>query len=202
MKSTAAVCIAFAVLLHLSVHGYQFGQSNHTVYLLDAMRHADPALLKNDWFTTQTFQYHALFGRLTRGLMSLGIVRPTFLIGYLGLLLMMHTAWWRLVRVLGGGAAEFLVSQVIFQLLGAGVGLGMYMFLQDSAFLPSNISSVALLCGIVLWLEKRHVLAGLAMGVAGAFHLNYAPVVLLLWPFLCFLLLTPYAVRGGVRVRR
>src|SRR4051794_41380200 len=63
-RVAAPVAVAFACALTLCVQGYQFGQSNHTVYLLDPLRRAHPELLKNDWFTTQTLQYHALFGLL------------------------------------------------------------------------------------------------------------------------------------------
>src|SRR5678816_3341797 len=89
-------CIAFAIALNFAVQSYQFGYSNHTVYLLDALHRVHPELLRNDWFTTQTFQYHALFGILTRGLMRLGICEPAFAVGYVALLVAMHTAWWRL----------------------------------------------------------------------------------------------------------
>ena len=34
----AVLGVAFGVALTLSMQGYQFGKSNHTVYLIDAMR--------------------------------------------------------------------------------------------------------------------------------------------------------------------
>src|SRR3954466_14742510 len=102
-----ALAVLFGVALTIAMQGYQFGKSNHTVYLLDAMRHASPELLKNDWFTTQTLQYHATFGLLTRWLYQLKIVEPAFLSGYLLLIVLLHVAWWKLVRALGGGAATF-----------------------------------------------------------------------------------------------
>src|SRR5687768_8462856 len=67
----AVLAVAFGVALTLSMQGYQFGRSNHTVYLIDALRHTSPHLLGNDWFATQTLHYHAAFGLLTRALMKL-----------------------------------------------------------------------------------------------------------------------------------
>src|SRR5688572_2301518 len=99
----AVLAIAFGVALTLSLQGYQFGRSNHTVYLIDALRHASPHLLQNDWFATQTLHYHAAFGLLTRGLMRLGVLEPAFLAGHLALAVLLHVAWWRIVRALGGG---------------------------------------------------------------------------------------------------
>src|SRR5438874_69724 len=176
--------IAFAAALTLCMQGYQFGESNHTVYLLDALHRLRPELLANDWFTTQTFQYHALFGLLTIELMRLHILEPAFLVGYLALVILMYRGWWRLVQALGGGVRVFVTSVVLFHVAAAGTGLGMYQFLQDSSFLPSNISAIALLWAIVLWLEKRHVAACVAMGVAAAFHLNYALIVVGMWAVL------------------
>ena len=180
----ALLAIACAVALSLTLHGYQFGTSNHTVYLLDALRHTSPHLLQNDWFATQTLQYHAAFGLLTRALMKLGILEPAFLIGHVLLAVLLHVAWWRIVRALGGGVGAFVVSEVLFHLSAAGTGLGMYQFLQDGSFLPSNIASVIALWGIYLWIVSRRAWAAVLFGFAGGFHLNYAIVMPMLWVML------------------
>jgi hypothetical protein len=177
----ALAAVAFGVALTLAMQGYQFGQSNHTVYLIDAMRHASPDLLRNDWFATQTLQYHAAFGLLARGLMRLGVVEPAFLVGHLLLAVLLHLAWWRIVRVLGGGGAAFALSEVLFHISGAGTGLGMYQFLQDSAFLPSNVASVAFLWAVYFWIADRRAASAVMFGVAGLFHLNYAIVGPAVW---------------------
>ena len=179
LARTAAVSLG--ALVTLTMHGYQFGESNHTVYLLDAMRRASPELLANDWFTTQTLQYHAIFGWLTSNLVRLGILQTAFGLGYLSLVLLLHIGWLRLVRAAGGALATYLVSVVLFHISAAGTGLGMYQFLQDGSFLPSNIANVAMLWGVVLWVERRWAWAGIAFGVAGLFHLNHAVVGTGLW---------------------
>lgn len=171
------VMVGFAVTI--VVTSYQFGRSNHTVYLLDAIHQMNPAVLANDWFTTKTFQYHAIFGLLTRALW--GWVQPAFLVGYLGLAIGLHVAWFQLTRLLGGGRVSYLVSVMFLYLSGAGTALGVYTFLQDSAFLPSNVASVALLWGIVLWVRRRVTWAGAMFAIAAVFHLNYAVVAPALW---------------------
>ena len=173
--------VAFASVLMLAMQGYQFGKSNHTVYLIDALRHASPNLLASDWFATQTLQYHAVFGWITRWLFAPGIIEPAFLLGYLALLVMLHVAWWRIVRAVGADVRVFVVSVVMFQLLAGGTALGMYQFLQDGAFLPSNIAAVAMLWGLAMWLDGRTIASGVWLGVAGLFHLNYALVAPLVW---------------------
>src|SRR5437764_13861490 len=95
--------ILFGAALTLSVHGFQFGGGNHNVYLLDAL-HRSTGLLANDWFTTQTLQYHAVFGLIARGLMRIGMLRPGCALGYAALVVLFQIAWLRLTKLLGGSA--------------------------------------------------------------------------------------------------
>jgi len=177
----AAFAILFGVAMSLCVQGYGFGKSNHTIYLLDALRQTHPELLTNDWFTTQTLQYHALFGKLSAILYRLSIIQPAFLVGYLLIAAGLHYAWYAIVRRMGGGLIAYLVSVLLFYLSAGGFGLGMYQFLQDSSFLPSNVANVALLAAIALWMYGRYAWAGGMIGVAGLFHLNHAVVGIGLW---------------------
>ncbi len=129
----------------LLVGGYQFGLSNHTVYLIDPLRHNNPQILANDWWSTSTLQYHGVFTAISATLMRWGIIQPVFLIGYLALVVLFHLAWWQLNRILGGTGETYLLSVVFFYLSAAGFGLGLYSFLQDSSILPSNIANIAML---------------------------------------------------------
>ncbi len=174
-----AFALMVGVTVTIVIGFYQFGQSNHTVYLLDALRKANPAVLGNDWFTTKTFQYHATFGLLTQ--MVWRIIEPVFLIGYLGLIVGLHVGWFQLCRLLGGGRLPYVISVLLLYVSGGGTALGVYTFLQDSAFLPSNIASVAMLWGIVLWLQRRPIASGALLAVASIFHLNYAVIAPVLW---------------------
>jgi hypothetical protein len=167
--------------LTLSLQGYQFGQSNHAVYLPPALHQYDPSLLSNDWFTTATFQYHTLFTTLSATLMRFHLIQPAFLIGYLTLAGLFHLAWFRLTVLLGGSRQTYALSVGLYYLSAAGLGLGMYQFLQDAAFLPSNIASVAMLWGICFLADCRPMPAGISLGLAALFHLNYALIVPLLW---------------------
>jgi hypothetical protein len=166
--------VAAGVLLTLLIRGYRFGESNHAVYLVDALRQLDPTLLRNDWWANSTLQYHFAFNVMTAALMRAGVLEPAFLLGYLLLAVLLHVAWRKLVLRLGGSDATYLVSVVLFYVLAGGVGLGMYHFLQDSSFLPSNVSNVAMLWGIYLWIAGMPALAGICFGLAGLFHINHA----------------------------
>src|ERR1051325_10450368 len=84
------------------IGGYQFGLSNHTVYLIEPLRENNPQILANDWWATSTLQYHGSFSHMSAALMRWGIIRAVFLLGYLALVVLFHLAWWRLNHILGG----------------------------------------------------------------------------------------------------
>lgn len=180
--STAAIAMGCA--LTLAIYGYQFGHSNHTVYLIDALRQNDPTLLANDWFTTHTLQYHAIFTQVTALLMRLDMAAPAFAIGYGLLILLFHIGFRGIVRALGGSEAQYLLAVVLYYLFAAGTGLGMYQFFQDSALLPSNIANVAMLWATWMWLANSRIPAGAAVGIAGVFHLNHALIGVMGWMLL------------------
>ncbi|HVT90839.1 MAG TPA: DUF6798 domain-containing protein [Tepidisphaeraceae bacterium] len=182
-QSFLPLCLGSAITL--MVYGYQFGRSNHTAYLLDALRLSEPPVLANDWFTTQTLQYHVAFTRITEVLMKLHIVAPAFAVFYVALVVLFHIAWRGIIGQLGGTDRAYLASVALYYLSAAGTALGMYQFFQDSSLLPSNIANVALLWGLYFWIAGRYRTAGLCLGIAGIFHLNHALVGILLWLVLC-----------------
>src|SRR6266850_3389634 len=165
----------------LIVGGYQFGLSNHTVYLIDPLRHNHPEILKNDWWATATLQYHGAFTVISAALMRWGIIWPVFFLVYMGLVALLHIGWWRLNRLMGGSGGTYLASVVFYYVSAAGFGLGLYRFLQDSAVLPSNLANIAMLWGIVFYATGRLGWAGVMLGLSGVFHLNHALIAPLLW---------------------
>jgi hypothetical protein len=178
---SVALAVSIGASITLCVYGYQFGRSNHTVYLLSALHHRDPHLLAHDWFTMQTFQYHAVFTTIVRLMMAAHALEGAFLVGYFVLIFAFHIAWMRLAILLGGSLQTYLVSVLMYHLSAGGTALGMYQFFQDSSFLPSNIANVLLLAAIVLWIDRRGIASGICIGLAGLFHLNHAVVGAGLW---------------------
>jgi len=177
----AIVAILLGIAINLVVSGYQFGLSNHSVYLIDALRKNDPGLLANDWFYTQTLQYHSAFGWMTAGLLRTGLLEPAFALIYAMLLVVFHVSWRGIVQRLGGGNDAYLLSVVLYFISAGGIGLGTYQFFQDSCVLASNIANVAMFAGAAAFIHGRLILAGMCLGVSGLFHLNHAVVVPVLW---------------------
>ena len=179
---TADLCaIVLAIALTLVIRGYQFGRSNHTVYLLDSLRVNDPHLLANDWYTTHTLQYHFVFTHLTAALDRMEILRPAYLTGYLALVVLFQFAWFQINLTFGGTRRTYLLSVLLYFLSAGGAGLGVFDFLQDSAFVPSNVANIAMLWAIYFWITGRTARSGILFGLAGFFHLNHALVAIGLW---------------------
>lgn len=177
----AAVPILLGIAVHLVANGYQFGLSNHSVYLIDALRKADPTLLANDWFYTQTLQYHSVFGWLTATLLKLGVLEAGFIAIFGLMLLVFHASWRGIVRQIGGTDQAYLLSVVLYFISAGGIGLGTYQFFQDSAVLASNVANVAMFAGVAGFVSGRWIVAGVGFGVAGLFHLNHAAAGLAIW---------------------
>ncbi|MEM6560968.1 MAG: DUF6798 domain-containing protein, partial [Planctomycetota bacterium] len=180
-RRATAFALLWGVLVSHVIRGYQFGRGNHHVYLLDALRINDPTLLQNDWWTANTLQYHWVFSYVAAVVMRVGIAEVAFLLMHAATVVLLHLAWWRIVRTLRGDLSVYVVSVLLYHALGGGFGLGLYAFLQDSSFLPSNAAAVALLWGVAFWLVRRDVAAGVCVGVAGVWHLNYAVVGVGAW---------------------
>jgi hypothetical protein len=180
-----AVAVLLGCAVTLAVHGYRFGEGNHTIYLLDALRRAHPELLRTDWFATQTLQYHAVYGWVAQKLIELRAIEPVFLTAYVLLIALLHAAWLGTARALGGGRGAYVASLALYYASAAGTGLGMYQFMQDSSFLPSNVANVAMLWAVWLWIIGRFRMSGACLGFAGLFHLNHAVVGVVMWVVLC-----------------
>lgn len=186
--SRLAVCLSrffpvlLGVALTLTLRGYQFGGGNHTVYLIAPLREIHPELLQKDWWTTHTLQYHLAYTQLTAVLMRLHMVEGAFLVFYIGLMVLLHVGWLRIVLAVGLDARTYLLSVLLYYLSAGGTGLGSYQFMQDSCFLPGNVANVALLWGIAFWVEGRAWRSAGCFAVAGLFHLNHALLALAFWP--------------------
>jgi len=192
-----AFVILFGVIATMTVCGYEFAHGDHTVYLVEPLHLAHPELLRNDWFTTQTLQYHSAFSGITSILMRLNIVSQGFLIGYLALVFIFQMAWLTIVRTVGGSRTAYLLSIILYFMSRGGVVLASYSILQDSELLASNIAAVMLLVGIALWLRRWIIPAGLAFGMAGMFHLNYAVAAIGGW---CGLVALSYLIKTTPRL--
>jgi hypothetical protein len=165
----------------VAITGYTFQAGNHEVYLLDPLRRAGLASFAGDPFVHETLQYHGLFSVVSAWLYRMNVAAAGFLAAFSVLLIGLAWSWWRIVHALGGGVTAYLISVLLYHVLVGDRALGMYSLLQDGQFNAGNVAAVGLVAGIAMLLERRLVPAGLAFGLAGAFHLNYAVICPVIW---------------------
>src|SRR3954465_9793343 len=63
--------VALAAVAFAASYGLTYGYDNQYVYFLKALTLTDKSLLRADWFTQQTTQYHYLFSYLGASLLAL-----------------------------------------------------------------------------------------------------------------------------------
>ena len=89
---------------------------------------------------------------------------------------------------------HYLLSVLLYYLSAAGTSLGSYQFLQDSSFLPGNVANIAMLWGLLYWIENQTWKSAPAFALAALFHLNYTLIALIFWP-------TSHLLAGGLARR-
>ncbi|HSD88317.1 MAG TPA: hypothetical protein VLB44_12405, partial [Kofleriaceae bacterium] len=166
--------LALAVVLALA-YGEPFGTGNQNTYLLDPLVRAYPELYRHDWFVTANHHYHVVFAVTTAPLFALDPDGTgAFAICQIVVAVATFAAICGLVTAITTRARVALFSGILGLLvLGGDRALGgSYVF---SAYLqPSSLACLAWLLAMNAWIRERLLVAGIALGVGAAFHLNYA----------------------------
>lgn len=169
--------VALAIVVALAL-GINFGVVNQNTYLLPVVRCLDPQLLAADWLATQTTPYHQAFAGL---LCTLGQWIPLDVLSItLNTAMTALGAWCMFValRLLGsapsalvasGGVAALAAIMITWETKSAA---GSYVF--DSYLQPSSLASVFLLFALLAWIRGAAIVCGIALGLCGFFHANFA----------------------------
>jgi hypothetical protein len=176
----ALFAVASAALL-LSQLGYSFERGDQLQYLLLPYRSFEPNFLPGDWFTWQTTHYHQTFSWLVIALHAIaGDALPVaVLVAHVAVLLALGYAVWRLSHALGFGWPHAAFALIVLALV-RDTGLAGDT-LNHGQLVPSDIALPPFLLACAAWVERRTLLAGVALGVSGLFHANFAvlgPLVL------------------------
>lgn len=169
----AVIVVAVAVLLAIAF-GASYGQNNQLTYLLEPLRHAFPELYRHDWLVAETTPYHPVFavaaaplfmvdpgGRIAFGIAQLVVQVATYVLIY------------RFVRALTPNA-RVAVYALLAALLAAGAAISLaYSYLFSGYLQPSSIATVGWLVAMVAYVRDRPFVCGLALAVAGIWHVNF-----------------------------
>jgi hypothetical protein len=152
--------------------GLGYGGGNLRQYLLHALHGLDPAFLANDWFTTQTQPHHVGFNALVvlaGKLISLDLFFAAANAAFAAVFVIcIYLLAARLYR------APIIVTAiaVLCCAFGPTAYIGMTSIV-GSYFQPSTMGAVGLLAGLTCLIYHRYGLAGLVLGAAAFFHINY-----------------------------
>jgi hypothetical protein len=166
--------VALAALAFAASYGFNYGFDNQVVYFLKSLALTDKSLLRADWFTNHTTQYHRVFiyfGALLLKLNSRGwaVAIAQFIAVFVGALCM-----YRLVKRVAGaalGVAAFLVLLSMLFITRTSSVAASYLF--DTIMQPSTLGALGSVAGTLFFVEERWFQSGLCLAVGGAFHANY-----------------------------
>jgi len=166
--------VALAAVAFAASYGLTYGYDNQYVYFLKALTLVDHSVLRSDWFTFHTTQYHRIFAYLGAFLLLLNkqgwaVAITQFLLVLLGGLVM-----YRIVKRVAGAtlsvAAYLLLLSILFITRTSSVGTS-YLF--DTILQPSTLGALGSIAGTLFFVEERWLASGICLAAGGAFHANY-----------------------------
>ncbi|HPF37366.1 MAG TPA: hypothetical protein P5081_16450 [Phycisphaerae bacterium] len=184
-----AALVAIASVFALA-NGVAFGVSNHNQYLLHGLHAMNPDFLAGDWFTCSTSEHHSAFTPLMRLFAMIGPMPLMFALANAVAASVVVFCLHGLARrwferpLIVTALATFLMVVVPLPYVGMTSLVGLI-------FQPSTIGAVGLFAGLVLLCLGRTRNAGLVLGLAAIFHINY-----MVWAVLIVGAVTPLNYRS------
>ena len=166
--------VAVAALAFAASYGLNFGVDNQVVYFLKSLALTDSSLLKADWFTNHTTQYHRVFIYFGALLLKLNKAGWAVALGQSLMVLVGTLAMYRIAKRVAGAAlgvaAFLLLLSMLFITRTSSVGSS-YLF--DQILQPSTLGALGSILGTLFFVEERWFESGVCLAVGGAFHANY-----------------------------
>jgi hypothetical protein len=188
---TWPLVIASGLLLALRF-GFNFGIGNHNTYLCHALQQVHPELLARDWLVS-TQDFHPIFTQLAALLLRLDGSGWLFAVMNVLCITMSAIVVFLIVREVAGERLAVPAYLLVVALMGVGStysASGSYLF--SMTFQPSTLAATGYLLAVLWFLRRKVVASGLALAVAGAFHVNFAVLA-----FPLFALAHVFSGRGG-----
>jgi len=162
--------------------GLNYASSNQLYYLLEPQRTLHPTLWTRDWLATQTHAYHPSYAWLATQLLRLspsGLAIAWANVVAIGLgMLSLYSVVRTLLDRERTLAAFSLV--LVFASVTRTLGPGMtYAF--SEIFQPSTLGALGTLAAAAAFVVGRPLLSGLFLAFAGAFHVNYLVLCLIVF---------------------
>ena len=166
--------VALAAIAFAASYGLTYGYDNQFVYFLKSLALTDRTLLRSDWFTFHTTQYHSVF--IYFGALLLKLNAQGWAVGIMQFLLVLLGALviYRLVKRVAGaelGIAAYLILLSMLFITRTSSVAASYLF--DTILQPSTLGALGSIAGTLFFVEQRYFESGLCLAAGGAFHANY-----------------------------
>ncbi len=172
-----AIVLAAGVMLSLRF-GFNFGIGNHNTYLLHALRRVHPELLSADWLASFTQDYHPVFTHFAALLLRLDESGWLFALMNVLCITLSAVLVYLILRELVSARLALPVFLLTAAFMGVGATYsvsGSYLF--SATFQPSTVAVMGCLLAMLWFVRERTLASGLCLAVAGAFHANFAVLV-------------------------
>lgn len=164
--------VALALLVAISF-GFDYGTGNQPTYLLGGLRLINHDVLARDWLASETYAYHPAFGWVVWLAALAGPLPWTLTI--LNTLLVAGALFglkWLIQQIEEDGI--WLTSLLVLCVVAIDQTFsvaGSYIF--GHSLQPSTLAGIAFIVAVGGFLAGRWLLSGVALAVAGVFHINY-----------------------------
>jgi hypothetical protein len=171
------IVVAWFVVLFVLAIGVANGAGYHSVYLLQGIAKADPSFLRGDWFTWDTVPAHEAFGLLVAlislpGRLEVGLT--FFAVAQSAVLAIV--VYYGIRAVYDRPLVPWALTLLLLSAVGArGIGLTR---LINPHMQASAIGGVCFVTGLVLLAWDRRFRAGVAFGLGGMIHAQFAVLTL------------------------
>ena len=166
--------VALAAITFAASYGLTYGYDNQVVYFLKSLTLTDNSLLRADWFTFHTTQYHRVFAYFGAFLLMLNKQGWAVAIVQFLLVLLGAVVIYRIVKRVAGApfavAAYLILLTIMMITRTSSVGTS-YLF--DTILQPSTLGALGSVAGTLFFVEQRWFASGVCLAVGGAFHANY-----------------------------
>ncbi len=181
--------------------GFQFGYGNQTTYLVSGLRLLDPQYLANDWWATETVQYHRRFAYLVLALGSIGSL-PWILATVNALAISVGAvALFRFASHLSDDQRTATYCWLLTSILFFGI-TGTISVAGSNAFTggiqPSGFAAVFLILAMLTFATGRFAVSGVFLALSGLAHTNFLLLGLPVFGFAHLLIGRSGLVRRGV----
>ncbi len=166
--------VGLAAVAFAASYGLTYGYDNQFVYFLKSLTLTDSSLLRSDWFTNHTTQYHRVFIYFGAFLLKLNARGWAVAITQFLLVLLGGLVIYRIVKRVAGAPlavpAYLLLLSILFITRTSSVGAS-YLF--DTILQPSTLGALGSIAGTLFFVEERWFASGICLAAGGAFHANY-----------------------------